>query len=262
MAFQFNARQHNPDQTPDPVPEGRYKVIIEKTNLKETKNKDGAMIDVRLKIIEGQYANRTLQTNLNVFNKNPQAVEIAHKELSAICHCVGVFDIVGQDGAQDNYLPMLHNIPLSCDVTVEDSYNRIKKWRDANGNLPGQQGAPSAAPQQSAPPAAPPPAQQGWGAPPPQGIPPQGAPPAQGQWGAPPAAPPQGAPPSQQQTWGAPPQQPPAAPPAQSGAWGAPPADQQQPPQQGAWGGAPPQQPHAQQGGWGAPPPAQGGWGR
>jgi hypothetical protein len=247
--FQFNARTVNPDQTPEPIAAGRYRVAIAKSNLKETKAKDGAMIDLRFNVLDGPFQGRQLNTNLNVFNKNPTAVEIALKELSAIGHCVNVLDIAGQDGAVDNYLPMLHNLPFLVDVTVEDGYNRIKKYFDVNGNAPGAQNGQQPQQQQPQQVAPPPPQQyqqpqqqppaQNWGAPPAQQ--PMQQPPAQQPMQQPPAQnwqqqPATGAPPAG--NWGAPPQQPPAQQPAPAGNWGAPPQQPQQPPATGApsWG--------------------------
>lgn len=117
--FQFNARQHNPEQSPDAVPAGQYRVVIDKTNQKETKAKDGGFLAFAIKIIEGQFAGRVITHNVNLWNKNAQTVEIAHKQMSAICHAIGVLDVQGQDGVPDNFVPMLHNRPFRVDVSVE-----------------------------------------------------------------------------------------------------------------------------------------------
>lgn len=259
MSFQFNARSVQPEQTPTPVPKAQYKLMISKSNMKANKNNDGGFIVIDCPILEGQFQGRTLQNRYNMWNKNPQAVEIAHKQFSALCHALNVLDVQSQDGAEDNYVPMLHNIPFLADVAVDGEYNRITKVYDVNGNEPGAvpSGPPQGQPQQ--PPQAPPQA------------PPQGQPPAQGGWGAPQGQPPQGVQPVQQAAWGAQPQQPPQQPQQggfQPGAWGSDPnAQPQQPPAQpapaqGQWGapqGAPPAQPQGAPAGWGAQPgaPAQ-----
>ena len=224
MSFVFNARTVNPDQTPEPIPAGRYGLVVTKSNLTETKNKDGAFINLTCQVIDGPFAGRTVPHRLNVFNKNPQAVEIAMNQLSAVCHVLNVFDVAGQDGALDTYVPMLHNIPFLGDVSVENGYNAVAKVFDRNGNAPGAQGGPPQGAPQGAPPPQPPvqqqqpPAQQGgWDAPQPQQQQPQQQQPQQ--------------------------QQPPA----------------QQPP---AWGAPPAQQPPAQQQSGFGPAPTPGAWGR
>jgi hypothetical protein len=262
-AFNFNARQVAPNQTPPVMPAGRYRVIIESSDLKQTKAGDGGYVSLMIKSIDT--VSGKVQHNLNIYNKSAQTVQIAFEQLSAICHAINVLDVVAQDNSPGNYLPMLHNIPFMADITVDGEYNRVRKVYDANGNEPGQvpsgpQGAPAPAPVT--------PPQQAWA--PPTGQP--AAPPAydpnqapQQQWAPPPQqqqAPQQHAP-APQQSWAPPATQPPQQQqqqqqPPQQQAW-APPATQQptQPPQQN-WQ-APPQQGQPPAPGSAAPPP---GWAR
>jgi hypothetical protein len=235
MQFQqmFDARSVDPSQAPAPMPAGDYKVRIIASEPKPTKDKTGGFLELTLQVLEGQFQNRELIYRLNLFNPSQQAVEIAYRQLSALCHVTGVFNI--QDSQQ------LHGIPFIAMVVIQSGgiYNEIKGVKDLNGNVPGKAGntgvasaMPAAAPQAAAPWGQPPQAGFPAQAPPAAAAPPWGPPalpaaaPAAAPWGPPAAAPPQAAP----APWsppGAPPMQAPAvaAPPA----WAAPPAQAQPP---------------------------------
>lgn len=248
VQFNFDATQVAPSTGYEPLPEGWYNVAISESEIKPTKDKEGAYLQLKAKVIDGPQMGKVVFIRLNVQNKNQQAVDIAYGELSAICHVTGVYNV--QESTQ------LHNIPFQLRVIVKAGdngpNNEIKGYKDAQGNDPGKAGAGGATQGQP---------QNFGGQPPAQGQPPQGQAPAggwgqgqppagQGQWGQPPAGDPNaGQPPAQGQ--GVQPGQPPAF----GGGW---PAQQAQPPAQG--------QPPAQQG-WTQPAqgqPPQGGapWGQ
>ena len=231
----FNAQQFDPTQGGGSLPVGRHPVIVESSEVKANKANDGGYLQLNLKLIDGPQMGTTGAYRLNLYHSNPQTAEIAHRQLSAICHVIGVFNV--QDSQQ------LHNIPFIAEVglqkgeeAAQKGYTEVKKVFDINGNEPGKagQGAPAAQPQQQ------PAAQGGFGQQQPAQQPqqPQGG----GAWGQQPA------------------QQPAAQPQGNAPAWGGgQPAQQQQPAAPAgnapAWGQQPAQQPAAQQ-------PAQppGGW--
>jgi len=240
----FNAQQYDPTQSVGGLPVGKHPVIVESSEVKANAKNDGGYLQLNLKIIDGPAAGTTGAYRLNLYHSSQQTVEIAHRQLSAVCHVVGVFNV--QDSAQ------LHNIPFMVEVglqkgeeAAQKGYTEVKRVFDINGHEPGKagQGAPAAQPQQQ-------PAQGGFG----QQQPAQQ--PQQPQGGA---------------AWGGQPvQQPAAQPQGNAPAWGGGQPAQQQP--QGApagnapaWGQQPAQQPAAQQpaqqaGGWQqGGQPAQGG---
>lgn len=222
----FNAQQYDPTQGVGSLPIGKHPVIVESSEVKANKANDGGYLQLNLRIIDGPQQGTTGAYRLNLYHSNQQTVEIAHRQLSAICHVIGVFQVT--DSSQ------LHNLPFLIEVGPQKNdpqYTEVKKVFDMNGNEPGKAGAgaPAAQPQQQQP---------------------QGQP--NGAWG----GAPQGQP--QQQPAQQPAQQP------QGAAWGGQPA--QNPAPQGgqpAWGGQPAQQPAQQQpqgGGWQqGGQPAQGG---
>ena len=68
-------------------------------------------MQLTFQIVEGEYANRLLWVRLNLDNPNATAVEIARRELSAICRSVGV--LVPTDSTD------LHNLPCMIHVRVK-----------------------------------------------------------------------------------------------------------------------------------------------
>lgn len=214
----FNAQQYDPTQGGGSLPVGRHPVIIESSEVKANKANDGGYLQLNLKLIDGPQMGTTGAYRLNLYHSNPQTAEIAHRQLSAICHVIGVFNV--QDSQQ------LHNIPFIAEVglqkgeeAAQKGYTEVKKVFDINGNEPGKagQGAPAAQPQQQ------PAAQGGFGQQQPAQQPaaqPQGNAPAWG-GGQPAQQQPQGAPAGNAPAWGQQPAQQPAAqqPAQQAGGW-------------------------------------------
>lgn len=163
----FDATQVAPDTgAQDALPAGWYDVLIEASEMKPTKNGDGAYLEVKFNVIApAQFANKKVCGRLNLRNPNATAQEIGYKQLSAICHATGILQVA--DSAQ------LHNIPLKIKLKLRkpdadyDASNDITAYKNINeqvqlasavtGNgFPGQAAAQSFA----APPAfAVPPAQ-------------------------------------------------------------------------------------------------------
>lgn len=210
----FNAQQYDPTQGGGSLPVGRHPVIIESSEVKANKANDGGYLQLNLKLIDGPQMGATGAYRLNLYHSNPQTAEIAHRQLSAICHVIGVFNV--QDSQQ------LHNIPFIIEVglqkgeeAAQKGYTEVKKVFDINGNEPGKagQGAPAAQPQQQ------PAAQGGFGQQQPAAQP-QGNAPAWG-GGQPAQQQPQGAPAGNAPAWGQQPAQQPAAqqPAQQAGGW-------------------------------------------
>jgi hypothetical protein len=185
VQLNFDANQVAPNTGFEPVPEGWYNVAISESEMKPTKDGAGAMLVLKMSIIDGPHTGKPIFTRLNLQNANQQAVDIAYGELSAICHVTGVFQVA--DSSQ------LHGIPFQVKVNVRkgtddkgNSFesNDVKGYKDAAGNEPGKPPQGNAAPANFGGTAAP--AQAGGaaafgGAPAQQDAPAQQ--PAQGGWG-------------------------------------------------------------------------------
>jgi len=137
------------------LPEGQYVVIATASEMKPTKNGQGQFLQITFEVLDGPHKGRKLWARLNLVNQNQTAVDIAQRELGAICRAVGV--IKPNDSAE------LHNKPLLVTVVVEiddrkREGNAIKKYESATvqgqvaapggvaANAPAFAAAPAAAP--------------------------------------------------------------------------------------------------------------------
>lgn len=149
----FDPSQFDPTQGAGQLPVGRHKVIIENEEIKANSNNDGGYLQFNLRVIDGPQTGTGGAYRLNLYHNNPKTVEIANKQLSAICHVTNVFRL-GADGRDPS---VLRNIPFFVDVAPQkgenaDKYTEITKVYDVNGNEPRRagQGAANAQPQGAA----------------------------------------------------------------------------------------------------------------
>lgn len=168
MKIDFDASKVEPAKPFEAVPTGWYKCAMTASEGKPASTGAGnGYAECEYTIIEGEYQGRKLFDRLNLWNTNPVAVEIAYKQMSAICHAVGVIQI--------NDTALLHNRPLMVRAVLKpagpgangihyDASNEVKGYKavDAAGPV----AAPVAPPMPAAV-AAPvaPPAQPAWAPP-------------------------------------------------------------------------------------------------
>jgi hypothetical protein len=153
MAFlggTFDATQVEPQGDFTPVPPGDYKVQITSSEMVENSAKTGHMLKLEIEIIEGDQAGRKLYDRLNLDNPNQQAVEIAQRTLSAICHAVGKLSV--SDSEELHMKPMIAVVkvdpPRSANGKEYGPSNSIKSYKAAGGAVPAQSSGfkPSAPP--------------------------------------------------------------------------------------------------------------------
>ena len=163
----FNANDIEPADF-SALPSGIYTALISNSEFRNTKSGDGQFLVLAFQIVDGPKKGRLLWHNLNLINSNSKAVEIAQRELSAICRACGVMQIDNSD--------RLHNLPMR--ITVEfipagpdrkgvhrEESNRIKKWEGMNGATPSVAAAhttPAPAAKATPAPRAPAPAAAPW----------------------------------------------------------------------------------------------------
>lgn len=176
----FDATKFDPSQGIGQLPIGsKLPVTITESEVKATKDNSGGYIQFTVQVQQGENAGRKGAYRINLYNSSEAARGIAERQLSALCHVTGVFNL--QDTQQ------LHNIPFLIDVVAQadPKYTEVKAVYDINGNEPGrahqqnhqqqqsqpqpqsQPQAPVQQPQQQAP------QQPAWGGGAPQGQPQQ-----------------------------------------------------------------------------------------
>lgn len=134
----------------DPLPPDWYPAIIESEEMKPTKSGDGHYLQYTLAITDGPYKGRKVIDLLNLNNPNQTAMEIAYRQLSAICHAIGVLQITDTG--------MLRNRPLEVKLGLQperadpntgqvyDARNKVKAFRAVGAGGAPATGAPVANP--------------------------------------------------------------------------------------------------------------------
>lgn len=139
----FNPMEFDPSQGGSAWPLGKHPVIIESAEVKPTKDNSSGYLQLNLKVIDGPNAGHVGAYRLNLYNQSQEAAQIAHRQLSAVCHVTQTFQL-GPDGTQLQYL---FNKPFVIEVGMqkgqeaqEKGYTEIKRVYDMAGNEPGKTG--------------------------------------------------------------------------------------------------------------------------
>ncbi len=123
--YNFNAESIEPNTSYEPIPAGWYQAIISSSEMKPTRDGYGEYLSLTLQVIEGQYANRLVFARLNLKNANDKAVDIARKDLAAICRAVGVMSPQSSEE--------LHDKPLMIKVKIRPAQGEYEASNDVGG---------------------------------------------------------------------------------------------------------------------------------
>lgn len=126
--FSFDATQHAPAQdVSEPVPAGWYATTISGTALKDTKRRDGKILEVEHTISDGPCKGRKLWSRFNVRNPSEEAERIAKEQLSALCHATGVLKFRAHEQLREK------RCLVRAVIKVQDGYeprNEVKGWKE------------------------------------------------------------------------------------------------------------------------------------
>lgn len=191
--MQFDAEDHK-DTGFDPLPKGTYPVLIDKVEMKQTKNGLGQYLQFELIVHGGTYNGRRLWYRCTIaHSESEQAVKIGLGQLSALSRSVGLPRWRSERELNGRFGEVVVGIDKS-----DPNRNEVTGWvvrdraaqREPVSNPPkaAHYGGAAARPHGGPPPASYPGAgahrpPQSYGAPPPQSAPP--APPSRGYPGAP-----------------------------------------------------------------------------
>ena len=107
----FNAAEVQPMTEMVALPNGEYLMAITASEMKPTKDGNGEYLFLTFTVVDAkleEHKHRKVFVRLNLVNNNSVAVDIAKRELSAICHAIGRLNIAD---SQD-----LHDRPMTCKV--------------------------------------------------------------------------------------------------------------------------------------------------
>lgn len=125
-----------PDSEFSALPEGDYVAIMTSAEKKPNSKGTGSYLSCAYEVIDGQYKGRKVFDNMNLWNPNQTAVDIARRELKKLCGALG-FAQQPSDSAE------LLNKPFVMSLTVyQDTYNgktsEKNKIADYKPAVPGQ----------------------------------------------------------------------------------------------------------------------------
>lgn len=130
----FDATAVEPSQAFDVLPAGKYKVQVVDSDMKPTKNGDGQYLWLELDIVDGAYQGRKLWDRLNIVNSNAQAVEIAQRQLSALCHATGKLNV--SDSQELHFIPVIATVRVRPAANGYDASNEIRGYESAANSAP------------------------------------------------------------------------------------------------------------------------------
>ena len=129
----FDANTVEPNTAPELLNPGDYEVVIVESDLVSTKAGDGKILKFVLQVYSGPCKNSKLYDNLNLYNPNDKAVEIARGTLSAICRAVGVMTPTHSE--QLHFKPMIAKLKIEKGTGGYNDKNKIVGYRSCNPQI-------------------------------------------------------------------------------------------------------------------------------
>lgn len=160
----FDATEVAPAVPLEVLPPGKYLSQLIESEMMPTRAGDGQLLKLVFEVLEGPYARRKIFDQLNLVNRNEQTVEIAQRQLSAICHTVEQVHV--SDSEQLHFKPLIVTLkvePAGIDKhgVQRDARNKVGGYSSAKAGARAPAAAPrpaAAPPRPAAASAAPPPA--------------------------------------------------------------------------------------------------------
>jgi hypothetical protein len=126
-----------PEQQNDfsPLPEGWYNAVINKAEIRDTKDKTGQYVAVRYDVTGPTHQGRVVFGNINIKNKSTQAEEIGRQALGSIMRAIGLSRVDDTDQLIGGAL----QIKLS--IRTQEGYeptNDVRGYKSLGGaSMPG-----------------------------------------------------------------------------------------------------------------------------
>lgn len=142
----FDASTVDPSKPRDIIPPGKYLAQIVASEMRATNNGDGQYLQLEHEILDGEHKGRRIWNNLNLVNNNAKAVEIAQRDLSAICHAIGQMHVT--DSEQLHFKPFVLTVKVKPEGPdkqgiIRPAKNEVGGYEPASGAAPiAQQARP------------------------------------------------------------------------------------------------------------------------
>jgi len=116
LGFDFDHTAVDISSNFDPLPAGEYVVEVVGSDLKQTKTNTGEYIALELRVVEGQYENRRVFSNINHRNAKADTQAIGECQLAELIYAVGLKDRL-KDTAE------LHSVPIIARLNIKEGSN-------------------------------------------------------------------------------------------------------------------------------------------
>lgn len=121
-----------PQSTGDfaPLPDGWYNVIINKADIKDTKDGTGQYIAIRYDVTGPTHQGRVVFGNLNIKNKSSAAEDIGRQQLGSLMRAIGLARVDDTDQLIGG------NLSIKLGTRVQEGYdptNDIKGYKSLDG---------------------------------------------------------------------------------------------------------------------------------
>lgn len=130
----FNLSEVEASAPRDPIPEGDYLLVADKTEMVANRAGTGWRLDVTFRVEDGPHTGRLIFMSYNVSHPNEQAQNIALRDFKAIVDAVGVDpQYVEDDTDLICHKPFIGRVTLRND-TVKDAFGqRVAKINPETG---------------------------------------------------------------------------------------------------------------------------------
>lgn len=132
----FNTADVEPLTSYDPIPAGKYLMVITDSEMKITRAGTGEYLQLVMQVIDGEHAGRRVWERLNLYNPNPTAVSMAEATLSGIARAVGVGSLDDSEA--------LHDRPFIGEVKIVPANGQYDAKNEMCGYEPHAPAAPAA----------------------------------------------------------------------------------------------------------------------
>jgi len=138
----------------DPIPAGKYDVMITGSEIKNTKAGDGKILVLQFEIQGAKYEGRKLFENLNIRNPNSVAQDIARQQLAELLRALGKESLTDTEELHGKRVSIQLNVEVQKATTAYPNpqpRNVIKKYMSLNSTGTQQPASGDAASGESMP---------------------------------------------------------------------------------------------------------------
>ena len=123
----------------EPLPEGKYTVKVDATDLKSTKNGTGQYIKVEFVVLGPKFQGRKLFANLNIVNDSAESMRIGRQQIKSLMVAGGMSqEQINRFNDTDQLLGLTVNVRVGVDEGSGQygPQNRIKGYEKAASITP------------------------------------------------------------------------------------------------------------------------------